>query len=190
MATKEIRPDLVVFCTGYKVDASWLGEEYPRYRDEKIDVREICSSEDISLSVSLPLARLLAPPVLQYLTIIHVCSTSDSFDQESVRSRRSPNNKRCSGRFSFSTRSPSLLRSLIIDFSSARPLESRTVSIIPPTCRLSLRISDRLLACSSCGGSTELTFWFVTGQSSRLMLPLHADRFCTALELLSCRSID
>lgn len=53
MATKEIRPDLVVFCTGYKVDASWLGEEYPRYRDEKIDVREICSSEDISLSVCL-----------------------------------------------------------------------------------------------------------------------------------------
>ena len=167
MATKEIRPDLVVYCTGYKVDASWLADEYPRYRDQRIDVREICSSEDISLSVR-PSFFLEYYPVL---TIRLASSTSDSYDQESERSRRSQNSKRCSGLYSCSRKFPFPPPSLTIDSSLARRLESLMESIIPPTCRLLRKILDLLLVCSSFGRSTEFMFSSVIGQS-RLSSPL------------------
>ena len=40
----DYRPDLVVLCTGYKQDWSFLGEEYPTAED--LDIRGVCSSKD------------------------------------------------------------------------------------------------------------------------------------------------
>lgn len=46
---EECRPDLVVLCTGYRQDFSWLGEGYPRGPDE-CDIRGVCSSTDKSIA--------------------------------------------------------------------------------------------------------------------------------------------
>lgn len=48
-AEGECKPDLVVLCTGYRQDFSWLGEGYPRGPDE-CDVRGVCSSKDPSVA--------------------------------------------------------------------------------------------------------------------------------------------
>lgn len=48
-AAGECKPDLVVLCTGYRQDFSWLGEGYPRGSDE-CDVRGVCSSKDPSVA--------------------------------------------------------------------------------------------------------------------------------------------
>ena len=45
----DCRPDLVVLCTGYRQDWSWLGDGYPRGPDE-CDVRGVCSSKDPSIA--------------------------------------------------------------------------------------------------------------------------------------------
>ena len=46
---EEVRPDLVVLCTGYRQDWSWLGEGYPRGPDE-CDMRGVSSSSDKSIA--------------------------------------------------------------------------------------------------------------------------------------------
>ena len=46
---EEVRPDLVVLCTGYRQDWSWLGEGYPRGPDE-CDIRGVSSSTDKSIA--------------------------------------------------------------------------------------------------------------------------------------------
>ena len=46
---EECRPDLVVMCTGYRQDWSWLGDGYPKGPDE-CDVRGVCSSKDPSIA--------------------------------------------------------------------------------------------------------------------------------------------
>jgi dimethylaniline monooxygenase (N-oxide forming) len=46
---EECRPDLVVMCTGYRQDWSWLGQGYPRGPDE-CDVRGVCASKDPSIA--------------------------------------------------------------------------------------------------------------------------------------------
>jgi dimethylaniline monooxygenase (N-oxide forming) len=46
---EECKPDLVVMCTGYRQDWSWLGEGYPKGPDE-CDVRGVCSSKDPSIA--------------------------------------------------------------------------------------------------------------------------------------------
>ncbi|SCZ90765.1 BZ3500_MvSof-1268-A1-R1_Chr1-3g02228 [Microbotryum saponariae] len=48
MKGKVIRPDLVVFCSGYRQDWSWLGEGYPKGPGE-VDVREIADSHDLTV---------------------------------------------------------------------------------------------------------------------------------------------
>ncbi|SCV68684.1 BQ2448_805 [Microbotryum intermedium] len=48
MKSKVIRPDLVVFCSGYRQDWSWLGQGYPKGPGE-VDVREIADSHDLSV---------------------------------------------------------------------------------------------------------------------------------------------
>ncbi|KAI5476837.1 hypothetical protein MNV49_007133 [Pseudohyphozyma bogoriensis] len=46
----EVKPDMVVFATGYRQDWDWLGEAYPRGPgDERVDVREVASREDVSV---------------------------------------------------------------------------------------------------------------------------------------------
>lgn len=49
MSTKEVRPDLVVYCTGYKQEWDWLGAGYPRGPGE-VDTREMCDGSDLSLA--------------------------------------------------------------------------------------------------------------------------------------------
>lgn len=50
MEKKEVKPDLVVFATGYRQEWGWLGEEYPQGPgDERVDVREVCSRKDLSV---------------------------------------------------------------------------------------------------------------------------------------------
>ena len=46
---EEVRPDLVVLCTGYRQDWGWLGEGYPRGPDE-CDIRGVSSSTDKSIA--------------------------------------------------------------------------------------------------------------------------------------------
>jgi hypothetical protein len=46
---EEVRPDLVVLCTGYRQDWSWLGEGYPRGPDG-CDIRGVSSSTDKSIA--------------------------------------------------------------------------------------------------------------------------------------------
>lgn len=46
---EECRPDLVVLCTGYKQDWSWIGDGYPKGPDE-CDVRGVCSTKDESIA--------------------------------------------------------------------------------------------------------------------------------------------
>ncbi|ORY62871.1 hypothetical protein BCR35DRAFT_322448 [Leucosporidium creatinivorum] len=50
MKSREVKPDLVVFATGYRQEWGWLGEEYPQGPgDERVDVREVCGREDLSV---------------------------------------------------------------------------------------------------------------------------------------------
>jgi hypothetical protein len=46
---EECRPDLVIMCTGYRQEWSWLGRGYPKGPDE-CDVRGVCSSKDPSIA--------------------------------------------------------------------------------------------------------------------------------------------
>jgi dimethylaniline monooxygenase (N-oxide forming) len=46
---EECKPDLVVLCTGYRQDWSWLGEGYPKGPDE-CDIRGVASSKDKSIA--------------------------------------------------------------------------------------------------------------------------------------------
>jgi dimethylaniline monooxygenase (N-oxide forming) len=48
MKNIEVRPDTIVYCTGYKQDFKWLDDSYPRASDAKI--RNIVSPDDISVS--------------------------------------------------------------------------------------------------------------------------------------------
>lgn len=50
MEKREVKPDLVVFATGYRQEWGWLGEEYPcGPGDERVDVREVCGRGDLSV---------------------------------------------------------------------------------------------------------------------------------------------
>lgn len=49
MRDKEVRPDMVVYCTGYRQDFSFLGENYPQ-GPSKVDSRQILDSKDPSLA--------------------------------------------------------------------------------------------------------------------------------------------
>lgn len=51
MKGRIVKPDLVVMCTGYRQDFSWLQDgEYPRGPgDKSVDVREVTSSGDLSV---------------------------------------------------------------------------------------------------------------------------------------------
>ena len=46
--TTDVRPEVVVLCTGYRQEWDWLGKDYPRGADE-CDVRTVCSSSDPSV---------------------------------------------------------------------------------------------------------------------------------------------
>lgn len=48
MRDREVRPDLVVYATGYRQDWDWLGPGYDKGPGQ-VDVREITSSRDLSL---------------------------------------------------------------------------------------------------------------------------------------------
>ncbi|KAK4054707.1 hypothetical protein OIV83_000631 [Microbotryomycetes sp. JL201] len=48
MAQRQIRPDLVVFATGYRQDWTWLGEGYAK-GPHSVDVREMTSSKDVTI---------------------------------------------------------------------------------------------------------------------------------------------
>lgn len=45
----ECKPDLVILCTGYRQDWSWLGEGYPR-GPEDCEIRGITSTKDLSIA--------------------------------------------------------------------------------------------------------------------------------------------
>jgi dimethylaniline monooxygenase (N-oxide forming) len=50
MKVKKVKPDVVVYATGYRQIWDWLGSHYPKGpEDERVDVLEICSSEDPSI---------------------------------------------------------------------------------------------------------------------------------------------
>lgn len=70
---EEVKPDLVVLCTGYRQDWSWLGEGYPKGPDE-CDVRGVCSSTDPSIAF----IGFLRPGVGESLSafprsLFHIC---------------------------------------------------------------------------------------------------------------------
>lgn len=48
MKTREVKPDLVVYATGYRQDWSWLGDGYEK-GPGRVDVREVTSSKDRSV---------------------------------------------------------------------------------------------------------------------------------------------
>jgi dimethylaniline monooxygenase (N-oxide forming) len=48
MRDRVVRPDMVVYATGYKQEWSWLGEGYPQGPGQ-VDTREICDSKDLSV---------------------------------------------------------------------------------------------------------------------------------------------
>ena len=51
MKHRVVKPHMVVMCTGYRQDFSWLEEgQYPRGPgDRSVDVREVTSSKDLSV---------------------------------------------------------------------------------------------------------------------------------------------
>lgn len=67
---EECRPDLVVMCTGYRQDWSWLGDGYPKGPDE-CDVRGVCSSKDPSIAFigfQRPGVGMSTPSILETMT--------------------------------------------------------------------------------------------------------------------------
>lgn len=59
MALKEVRPDLIVYCTGYKTEFPWLEASY--IRSANVDTRSICDSSDVTVGfLGLVVSFLLA----------------------------------------------------------------------------------------------------------------------------------
>ncbi|WVO14601.1 hypothetical protein L204_102236 [Cryptococcus depauperatus] len=46
---EECRPDLVVFCTGYKQEWEWLGKGYPKGPND-CEIRQVCTEKDLSIA--------------------------------------------------------------------------------------------------------------------------------------------
>ena len=122
---EEVKPDLVVLCTGYRQDWSWLGEGYPKGPDE-CDVRGVCSSTDPSIAF----IGFLRPGVGESRPL----PLATEADNE-VQFRQWQKCRFNSSSSSLLVRSKPLPRRRITISFTLQPRGSNTVWIIPPTWR-------------------------------------------------------
>lgn len=130
---EEVRPDLVVLCTGYRQDWSWLGEGYPKGPDE-CDVRGVASSQDKSIAF----IGFLRPGVGTYflrspspsgfaslplsLSLSHSYLTAHDEKRGADKQERSPQWQKCKSNYSSSS---------LLSASKPQPRQKTIISSTP-----------------------------------------------------------
>lgn len=141
MRGREVRPDLVVFATGYRQDWSWLQEEkYPRGPgDERVDLREVASSEDLSVGW----VGFVRPGVGEFgwPGRRRVGRLADALATTQAPSRRLPSSRLCCGPFSSRVKCLLPPRRRTIVFWQVRRLAFNTGELRAPRSRLNRKLN-------------------------------------------------